>query len=201
MSKDTKEKILTAALEMFAQNGYAATNIRELLASLGMGKSSMYRHYESKDEVWNAVIDMMETYYEERFGSSANLPPLPESTAELKELTLRMLGFTMHDEKIILTRKILLTEQFHDERVRREATKHFNEGLENMFTEIFSRMMEKGVLRADDPRMLAFSYTAPISTLVQLCDREPEREEEIMEKIRGFIDHFIKINERNSGNI
>ena len=200
MSKDTKEKILTAALEMFAQNGYAATNIRELLASLGMGKSSMYRHYESKDEVWNAVIDMMETYYEERFGSSANLPPIPESTAELKELTLRMLGFTMHDEKIILTRKILLTEQFHDERVRREATKHFNEGLENMFTEIFSRMMEKGVLRADDPRMLAFSYTAPISTLVQLCDREPEREEEIMEKIRGFIDHFIKTYEGYSGN-
>lgn len=196
MPKDTKEKILTAALEMFAQNGYAATNIRELQASLGMGKSSMYRHYESKDEVWNAVIDRMEAYYEEKFGSSANLPPIPESTEELRELTLKMLGFTMHDEKIILVRKILLTEQFHDERVRKEATKHFNEGLENMFAEIFSRMMEKGVLRADDPRMLAFSFTAPISTLVQLCDREPEREEEIMEKIRAFINYFIKTCER-----
>ncbi len=193
MPKDTKEKILTAALEMFAQNGYAATNIRELLASLGMGKSSMYRHYESKEEVWNAVIDMMGTYYDERFGSSANLPPIPESTAGLKDLTLRMLGFTMHDEKIIMTRKLLLTEQFHDERVRKEATKYFNEGLENMFTEIFFRMMEKGVLRQEDPRMLAFSYTAPISTLVLLCDREPEREEEIMEKIGAFINHFIKI--------
>ena len=191
MPKDTKEKILTAALEMFAQNGYAATNIRELLASLGMGKSSMYRHYESKEEVWNAVIDMMETYYGEKFGSSANLPPIPESTAELKELTLRMFGFTVHDEKIIMTRKILLTEQFRDERIRKAATKHFNEELENMFTEIFSRMMEKGVLRQDDPAILAFAYTAPISTLVQLCDREPERREEAMGKAEAFIDYFI----------
>ena len=48
MANDTKERILTAALEMFSQNGYAGTNLRELAGSLGMGKSSMYRHFESK---------------------------------------------------------------------------------------------------------------------------------------------------------
>ena len=41
MAKDTKERILTAALEMFAQNGYAGTNLRAVAASLGMGKSSL----------------------------------------------------------------------------------------------------------------------------------------------------------------
>ena len=39
MAKDTKERILVAALDMFSQNGYAGTNIRELTGSLGMGKS------------------------------------------------------------------------------------------------------------------------------------------------------------------
>ena len=34
MAKDTKERILAAALEMFSQNGYAGTNIREITASL-----------------------------------------------------------------------------------------------------------------------------------------------------------------------
>ena len=48
MAKDTKERILAAALEMFSQNGYSGTNIRELAGSLEMGKSSMYRHFESK---------------------------------------------------------------------------------------------------------------------------------------------------------
>ena len=32
MAKDTKERILETALEMFSQNGYAGTNIRELSA-------------------------------------------------------------------------------------------------------------------------------------------------------------------------
>ena len=36
MAKDTRERILMAALEQFSQNGYAGTNIRELTASLGL---------------------------------------------------------------------------------------------------------------------------------------------------------------------
>ena len=123
MAKDTKEKLLEAALEMFSQNGYAGTNIRELSASLGLGKSSLYRHFESKEEVWNDLIDSLESYYEARFGSTDNLPAIPESTDGLREMTLRMLDFTVNDKKIIMTRRLLLTEQFRDERAAKLATK------------------------------------------------------------------------------
>ena len=74
MAKDTKERILTTALEMFSQKGYEGTNIRELSASLGLVKSGFYKHYESKEAVWNALLDKMITYYGERFGSPENLP-------------------------------------------------------------------------------------------------------------------------------
>ena len=190
MAKDTRSRLLEAALTMFAQHGYAGTNIRELSASLGLGKSSLYRHFESKDEIWNAMLDEMERYYALHFGSPENLPAVPRSAEELKALTLGMLRFTIYDEKITMTRKILLTEQFRDERVRGIATAHFNVGLEEMFTEIFRGMMENGALRQNDAAMLAFAYTAPISSLVHLCDREPSRRGEVMEKIAGFIDHF-----------
>ena len=192
MAKDTKSRLLESALEMFSQNGYAGTNIRELSASLGLGKSSLYRHFESKDEIWNAMIDEMERYYNAHFGSPENPPAIPQSTEELAALTLRMLEFTIYDEKIIMTRKLLLTEQFRDERIRLLATRHFNEGLETLFTKLFAGMMENGSLREGDPAMLAFAYAAPISTLVQLCDREPERREEVMEKIKAFIEYFVR---------
>ena len=193
MAKGTKDKLLEAALELFSQNGYAGTNIRELSASLGLGKSSLYRHFESKDEIWNAMLDEMERYYNEHFGSAQNPPAIPESTDALRVLTLRMLDFTVHDEKVIMTRKLLLTEQFRDERVRGLATKHFGEGLEALFTKIFAGMMENGSLRRGDPAMFAFAYTAPISSLVQLCDREPQCRGETMEKIEAFIAHFIEV--------
>ena len=191
MAKDTKKKLLEAALEMFSQNGYAGTNIRELSASLGLGKSSLYRHFESKEEIWNAMLDEMEAYYNKRFGSSNNLPAIPQNTEELRELTLRMLDFTVHDKKIVMTRRILLTEQFRDERVRELATKHFKTGLEAMFTKIFAGMMENGSLKKGDSAMLAFAYTAPISSLVQLCDRYTDKQSEVMEEIKAFIEHFI----------
>ena len=192
MAKDTKEKILSAALEMFSQNGYAGTNIRELTASLGLVKSSMYRHFESKEEIWNSLLDEMTAYYNQRFGSPEHLPPVPDTLEDLVAMTMRMVDFTVNDENIIKTRKLLTIEQFRDDRARELATKHFLTGLEEMFSRIFAGMMDKGLLRRDDPAMLAFAYTAPISTLVHLCDREPERTAEAMEQIEAFCRHFIK---------
>ena len=192
MAKDTKERILMAALEMFSQNGYAGTNIRELAASLDMGKSSMYRHFESKEEIWNSLLDRMIAYYGERFGSAEHLPPVPDSLEELTHLTMRMVHLTVHDEKIVMTRKVLAIEQFRDERAKALATKHFLTGLTQMFTYIFQGMMDKGLIRQDDAEMLAFAYTAPISALIHLCDREPEKTEDAIGKIEMFSRHFIK---------
>ena len=192
MAKDTKEKILAAALDMFSQYGFAGTNIRELAGSLGMGKSSMYRHFESKEDIWNALLDQMIAYYGEHFGSAEHLPPVPNSLEELTQMTMRMVNFTVHDERIIMTRKVLTLEQFRDARARELATKHFLTGLTDMFARIFTDMMDKGLLRRADPAMLAFAYTAPISALIHLCDREPEKTEEAIKQIEAFSRHFIK---------
>ena len=193
MAKDTKERILAAALDMFSQNGYAGSNIRELAGSLGMGKSSMYRHFESKEEIWNALLDELIAYYEARFGSSEHLPPVPDSPEGLTAMTLRMVDFTVHDETVIKTRKMLTIEQFRDDRARALATKYFLTGLTDMFTQLFAGMMDKRLLRRDDPVMLAFAYTAPISALIHLCDREPAKAEGAMAQIEAFSRYFMKV--------
>ena len=193
MAKDTKERILAAALEMFSQNGYAGTNIRELTASLGLVKSSMYKHFESKEDIWNSLLDEMIAYYDNHFGSPEHLPPVPDSLDDLVAMTLRMVNFTVHDERIIMTRKLLTIEQFRDQRARDLATRHFLTGLKEMFTPVFAGMMDKGLLRRDDPAMLAFAYTAPISALIRLCDREPEQTDEAIAQVEAFSRHFVKI--------
>ena len=193
MASDTKERILEAALLMFSQNGYAGTNIRELSASLGLVKSGVYKHYESKEAIWNALLDEMIAYYGEHFGSPEHLPPVPDSPEGLVTMTMQMVNFTVHDEKVIMTRKLLTLEQFRDDRARDLATKHFLTGLTEMFTQVFTGMMDKGLLRKDDPKMLAFAYTAPISALIHLCDREPEKTEEAIRQAEAFSRHFIRV--------
>ena len=191
MANDTKERILAAALELFSKNGYAGTNIRELSASLGLVKSGAYKHYESKEAIWNALLDQMIAYYGEHFGSSEHLPPVPDSLEALTRLTMQMVNITVHDEKIVMTRKVLTLEQFRDDRARELATKHFLTGLTEIFTHIFAGMMDKGLILRDDPAMLAFAYTTPISALIHLCDREPEKTEDAIAQIEAFSRHFI----------
>ena len=192
MAKDTKERILDAALEMFSQNGYAGTNIRELSASLGLVKSGVYKHFESKEAIWNALLDKMIAYYEEHFGSAEHLPPVPDTLEELVRMTMQMVNITVRDERIVMTRKLLSIEQFRDERARNLATKHFLTGLTDLFTRLFRGMMDKGLLRDDDPKMLAFAYITPISALIHLCDREPEKTEETLKQVEAFSRHFVR---------
>ena len=191
MANDTQERSLAAALEMFSKKGYTGTNIRELSASLGLVKSGVYKHYESKEAIWNALLDEMIAYYADHFGSAEHLPPVPDSLEALIRLTMQMVNITVHDEKIVMTRKMLAIEQFRDDRARELATRHFLTGLTDMFTHVFTGMMEKGLIRQDDPKMLAFAYTAPISALIHLCDREPEKTEDATAQIEAFSRHFI----------
>ena len=137
MSTDTKDKILEAALKIFSRDGYVGTNLKDIAEAVGVVKSGVYRHYAGKEELWNAVLDEMECYYAERFGSPENMPPTPKSCEELITMTMRMLDFTLHDKKVILTRRLLLKEQFRDERARRLATLHFLNGTKEMYTKIF----------------------------------------------------------------
>ena len=191
MEKSTKSRILDEALVMFAENGYKGTNLRDLAARLELSKSALYKHYSSKEDIWNALLDRMEEYYNERFGSVEHMPKQPQSGAELLATSLQMLRFTVYDESIILTRKLLLTEQFHDERVSRMATQYFLESNHNMYTLIFTKMMEDGLMEKEDPRMLACMYTAHISSLIQWCTREPDLKEEVMKQAEEFLSYFI----------
>ena len=160
----------------------------------GIQRNALYRHFESKEDIWNALLDRMIAYYGERFGSAEHLPPVPDSSEAFVSMTMRMVNLTIHDEQIIKTRKVLTLEQYRDERARDLATKHFLTGLTEMFTRIFSGMMEKGLLKKDDPAMLAFAYTTPISALIHLCDREPKKTEDAVRKIEAFSRHFIALN-------
>ena len=191
MEHTTKDRILNESLVMFAEHGYKGANLRDLAARLDLSKSALYKHYDSKEAIWNALLDKMEAYYALRFGSMDNLPETPDSWDAFIQMAMGMIRFTVHDPQIILTRKLLTTEQFHDARVCKLATKHFLEGTANIYAKVFEGMMNKGLLKKGDPALLAFSFTAPISALIHLCDREPDRHDEAFARMEAFVRYFI----------
>lgn len=187
--KTTKKEILNAALTVFSEKGYDGALLRDISASLGITKPALYKHYESKEALWNAMIDYVEQYYSEHFGSVSD-GPIPNDWDEFRQLSLSQVDFTMHDETVRRVRRLLMTQQFRNERVSALATKHFITDIEERYTAIFAGMTEKGLLKTSDPELLAFEYTAPVTVMIHLCDREPDREPEIMKKIESHIRQF-----------
>lgn len=193
MANDTKNKILDAALQMFSEKGYFETNMRELAESIGLTKAALYKHFASKEEIWSALLDKVEGHYFENV--KKNIPKVPDDCEEFVSLSMHMVNFTLNDEMIVKTRKLLTIGQFYDDRMKKLATEHFVTNMESKFATVFEGMIAKGLVKDYDPRFLAFSFTAPISSLILRCDREPENKNEIVESIESFTRQFIGVYE------
>ena len=59
MAEGTKERILRTALELFAQNGYLGTSMNDIAGQLGFTKEVLYKHYSSKQEILDSIVERM----------------------------------------------------------------------------------------------------------------------------------------------
>lgn len=55
--KDTKDIILKTAYDMFLYSNYEAVTIRSIIKATGLTKGAIYHYYESKEELFKAVVD------------------------------------------------------------------------------------------------------------------------------------------------
>src|SRR4051794_38444713 len=52
----TRERILDAALRLFADKGYEATSMREIAEELGITKAALYYHFDSKADIVRSML-------------------------------------------------------------------------------------------------------------------------------------------------
>ena len=57
MRKTRREQIMTAALELFAEKGYANCSIAQLASRSGISKGLMYNYFKSKEALLKAIIE------------------------------------------------------------------------------------------------------------------------------------------------
>lgn len=193
----SNDEILNVSLSLFSQNGYDGTSLQDIADCLNVTKGALFKHYESKESLWNALIDKVEVYYGEHFGRAKNIS-LPDTLDELRKLTLHQVNFTLNDKMVRKVRKLLTIEQFRNDRMSALATKHFSGDIEAIYTDIFEHLIMNGKVKTDNLSLLVLGYTAPITMLIHLADRESQREKEIVGKIKEHIEHFLSVYENNN---
>ena len=189
----TKEKILDAALMLFAENGYDGTSVEQIAGIVGIKAPSLYKHYKGKEDILNALIDSAEERYEVMFGSEKNIGKVPQSREEFIKVTMERISFTMRDPIIRKTRMLLVQEQFRNERISEVTTRHQLDGVQKMFAKIIKEMMDEGIVVKEDPELLAVELTAPAVLQIARSDRQPQCEKECKEYIEKHLRHFCKV--------
>jgi len=189
----TKEKILDAALTLFAENGYDGTSVEQIAGVVGIKAPSLYKHYKGKEDILNALIDSAEARYEESFGSEKNTGSVPRSKEAFIQVTMGRIAFTIKDPIIRKTRMLLVQEQFRNERISEVTTRHQLDGIQRMFAKIIEGMMAEGMFKKDDPVLLAIELTAPAVLWIAQADRQPQFADEVMKNIEKHMRHFCDV--------
>jgi AcrR family transcriptional regulator len=76
---DTRERIKDVALELFTEQGYERTSLREIAERLGVTKAALYYHFKSKEEIVRAFVEDRVTLLERLIDWVKTLPPGPET--------------------------------------------------------------------------------------------------------------------------
>ena len=54
---DTRSRVQEVALELFAEQGYEKTSLREIAERLGVTKAALYYHFKSKEDIVHSLTD------------------------------------------------------------------------------------------------------------------------------------------------
>ena len=195
---NTKQEILEASLELFSVQGFEATSISQIAGAVGIRKASLYSHFESKQAILDALVkDILEQYATHSLfartdweNDARDLPVTPDAAAQM---ILGQIRYILHDPVISRARKMLVIEQFQNRSLAKLQTKQNYSDVMEYFTGLVKQLIRQGVLAEDDPEIMAAQLCLPISEWINLCDREPEREPEVMELVDKHIRQFFKV--------
>ena len=194
---NTKQEILDAALELFSVQGFEATSIAQIAGAVGIRKASLYSHFENKQAILNALVQKVLEQYEEhslfaRADWEKDTGSLPQTADDAVQMIQGQIRYILHDPAISRARKMLVIEQFQNRSLAKLQTKQNYSDVLGYFTGLIKCLIQKGVLAADDPEIMAAQFCLPISVWINLCDREPERDQEVMELVEKHIRQFFR---------
>ena len=119
-----KEEILIVALHLFARDGYEAVSVSQIAGELDMTKGALYRHYKSKRDIFDCIVQRME----QQDGEQASEYDMPQEDKEkmpekygavsLDDFVDGTYTYNDMDELIDVCVKNMVNENFTEEQAR-----------------------------------------------------------------------------------
>mgnify|MGYP004677860979 FL=1 len=208
--EDTRQRILDKALELFAAQGYDSVSVGEIAKAVGIKAPSLYNHFASKQAIFDAIVEATAAQYEADTdkidihvqNAAQDVPVFTEISEEaLFEKVRQIFDYSLHNEAISRFRRMMTIEQFRSPELAALYSRRYVERVVAYHAGIFHSLIAAGELQDRDPEAMALQYVAPVITLIGICDRQPEREDECLEKLRSHVGLFFRTFQAKRGDI
>ena len=162
---ETRAGLLDAALRVFSRKGYHATSISDLVAEAGVARGTFYLHFESKNQVFLALLDSLATSFPTTLRGADTGPDAAPLHAQLVDIVERLLLATRANRPVaaILFREAFVLDADVQARVRQ-----FEDALHVWLTASLGRGQALGWLAPHPPDVVA---TALFGMVRQSIDR------------------------------
>ena len=175
MAEGTKERILDIALELFAQNGYLGTSMSDIAKQLGFTKAALYKHYTSKQEILDQIVERMNRMDYERAEEYEMPETEPDGFAEAymhtpieKIRTYSMAQFDHWTKETFSAnfRKMLTLEQYRDPKLAQLHHDYLAGGPLEYMAAIFRKLADSD----EEAMQLALDFYGPMYLLYSIYD-------------------------------
>ena len=197
----TKERILEAALNLFAREGYAGVSMADIAGELGITKGALYRHYAGKRDIFESILRRMEQMDGE---NAANYDVPAESVerdaaaygdTEIESILAyseAMFRYWTEDPFASAFRRMLTLEQYRDCEMARLYSQYITGGPLKYMADLFREMTARGCWKENDPMQLALEFYGPMTLLMAVADG-PEVVDAV-ELLRAHLRRFVEKN-------
>lgn len=198
-SSAARRRALSAALEVFSLKGYDAASMGDIAGALGIKAPSLYKYFKGKEELYTALLPMLDEHYTALWASAANRQAqlereIPDpgllGVSQLERETLSWFQAELDDPQAHCFRRLMTISPpggapAPDRWLWAEPL--------GLYEGFFARLIGRDVLRRGDPHVMAAEYLAPILQYLALLDRFPDRAEPCLADVTRHIRQFHRV--------
>ena len=184
-----KEEILIVALHLFARDGYEAVSVSQIAGELDMTKGALYRHYKSKRDIFDCIVQRMEQQDSEQARQNEvpeeSIEKMPEeyqkvSVEDFVGYSKSMFEYWTEDDFASSFRKMLTIEQFRSEEMQNLYQQYLVSGPAEYVKDLFKNMEIK------NPEEKAVKFYANMFFYYSVYDGAADKA-----KVKGQFEHML----------
>ena len=198
MKKETtKQRIVSEAVKLFSKDGYEAVTVEQIATAVGIKAPSLYKHYKSKKEIFESILERMNQSDYER----AKEYGMPEGTLnemadkyaqtpleKIKTYSEAQFRHWTEDEFSAAFRRMLTIEQFRSNDMSKLYQQYLGAGPTEYMADLFAEMTDDDSIGMQ----LALEFYSPMFLLYSMYDASDDESEKtrITDMLRRHIDRF-----------